>query len=233
MDSKEILAIIPARGQSKGVQKKNIRSLAGKPLITYTIKAALDCKTVSRVVVSTEDDEIAHISKVSGAKAIKRPMELAKDDSPTIDAIFHVLDTLLELEDYDPETIVLLQATSPLRIAGDIENALKLYEITPCESVISVVEHPHSPYWMLKVENEYLVPLFGTDFTKMRRQELPRAYLPNGAIFIASPRVIRQYRSFYCGQSIPYVMSPERSIDIDTELDFMLAECLLERLISI
>jgi CMP-N-acetylneuraminic acid synthetase len=149
-----VIAIIPARGGSKGIPRKNIRLLAGKPLIAYTIEAAFTSK-MDKVIVSTEDEEIAEISKKYGAEVIERPKGLAKDETPTIDVIFHVLE-ILKAKNYNPDIVVLLQPTSPLRNAEDIYNAIKLFLDSDCESVVSVCEVEHPPYWSFEIEEAYL-----------------------------------------------------------------------------
>ena len=140
----KIIAIIPARGGSKGISRKNIKSLAGKPLIAYSIEAALKSKYINSVVVSTEDEEIAKISEKCGAEVIERPEELAKDEKPTIDVIFQVLE-ILRMKNHTPDIVVLLQPTSPLRDTEDIDNAIELFLNGGCESVVSVCEVEHPP----------------------------------------------------------------------------------------
>jgi len=222
------LTVIPARGGSKGIPRKNIRLLNGKPLIAYSIEAAFKSRRANRVIVSTEDQEIAEISKRYGAEVIDRPKELARDDSPTIDAVLHALG-LLEEGGYMPDVVVLLQPTSPLRNAEDIDNAIELFLSRECDSVVSVCEFKHSPYWSFKIENGYLKPIFGENYIKMRRQDLPKAYIPNGAIYVSTPETLRKYKSFYCPKTVPYIMPLERSIDIDNEIDFILAELIMKK----
>ena len=228
IEKPKIIAFIPARGGSKGIPRKNIKLLLNKPLITYSLEYAKKSKYINKVVVSTEDKEIAEISKEYGAETIKRPEELAKDDSPTIDAIFHTL-TVLKEQNYNPDIIALLQLTSPLRTAKDIDNAIELFLNEDCESVVSVCAVEHSPYWSFKIELKYLKPVFEEKYLKMRRQDLPKIYVPNGAIYIATPENLRKYNSFYCSRTFPYIMPPERSVDIDNEIDFMLAELVMRR----
>jgi CMP-N-acetylneuraminic acid synthetase len=224
----KILAIIPARGGSKGLPRKNIRLLAGKPLIAYTIEVALKSKYVDKVIVSTEDEEITEVSKKYGAEVIERPNELAKDDTLTTDVIFHVLE-ILKVKNYNPDIVVLLQPTSPLRKAEDIDNAIELFLSSDCESVVSVCEIEHPPYWSFKIEEVYLKPLFDKRYLRMRRQDLERTYIPNGAIYVSIPRTLYKYKGFYCNYIIPYIMPIERSVDIDNEIDFMLAELLVKK----
>ena len=225
----KILALISARGGSKGIPRKNIRLLAGKPLIAYSIEAALKSNYISKTIVSTEDGEIAEIAMGYGAEIIKRPEELAKDESPTIDAIFHALE-VLKAENYNPDIIVLLQPTSPLRNVQDIENVIELFLKNNRESVVSVCEVEHSPYWSFKIEEGYLKSLFGDKYLRMRRQDLEKAYMPNGAIYSSTPQALYKHKSFYCNNTIPYIMPTRRSIDIDGEIDFMLAELLIKNM---
>ena len=224
----EIVAIIPARGGSKGIPRKNIKQLFGKPLIVWTIEHAKKSRYIGRITVSTEDKEIAEISKKYGAEVIERPEELAKDETPTIDVIFHVLQ-VVKAENFEPGAVVLLQPTSPLRNAQDIDNAVELFLKNDCESVVSVCEVEHSLYWSFEIENRYLKPIFGGKYLNMRRQDLPKVYTPNGAIYVSTPEILRKYKSFYCSKTIPYIMPPERSVDIDNEIDFMLAELLMRK----
>jgi len=223
----KIIAIIPARGGSKEIPRKNIRLMSGKPLIALSIEAALKSKCIDRVVVSTEDKEIAEISREYGAEIIERPEEFAKDESSTIDAILHALE-VLRAENYNPDIIVLLQPTSPLRNAEDVGSAIELFLNSDCESVVSVCEVGHPPYWNFKIAEGYLKPLFRDKYLMLRRQDLEKVYMPNGAMYISTPENLRKYKSFYCLRTIPYIMPPERSIDIDNEVDFMLAELLMK-----
>lgn len=199
----------------------------GKPLIAYSIEAALISK-IDEVIVSTEDEEIAVIAEKCGADVIKRPEKLAKDETPTIEAIFHVLKTLKK-ENHIPDIVILLQPTSPLRRAEDVDNAIKLFLDSDGESVVSVCEVEHSPYWCFEIEKGYLKSLFGDEYLKRRRQDLKGVYIPNGAIYISTPRTLYKYKSFYCNHTIPYIMPIKRSIDIDNEIDFMLAESVMQK----
>ena len=224
----EILCTICARGGSKGIPRKNIRLLAGKPLIAYSIEVALESKYIDKVVVSTEDEEIAEISREYGAEVIERPEELAKDDSPTIDAIFYTLE-VLKTGNYEPDITILLQPTSPLRNAEDIDSAIVLFLDADCESVVSVCEFEHSPYWCFEIEEGYLKSLFGDEYLRRRKQDLEKVYMPTGSMYISTPENMRKYKSFYCPRTTPYIMPPERSIDIDNEIDFMLAELVMQK----
>lgn len=222
-----ILAIIPARGGSKEVPKKNIRLLAGKPLVVYSIEQAKKSKYIYRIVVSTEDEEIAKIARKWNVEVIKRPQELARDDTPMVDVVIHTLEVLKE-EKYIPDIIVLLQPTSPLRTHEDIDNAIQRFlETKDCSALVSITEFDHPPLWALKIDDNVLKPVFGKKYLKMRRQELSKLYRPNGAIFIIYPQVLYSERTFYPEKTTYYIMPPERSIDIDTEFDFIIAEKLM------
>ena len=226
--NKRILAIIPARGGSKGIPRKNIKLLAGKPLIAYTIEAALKSRYLDRVIVSTEDKEIAAISKKYGAEIAKRPQKLAVDKAEKRDIVFHVL-KYLKREECELNIIVILQPTSPLRTVDDIDKAIELFLRNKCESVVSVCESGQSPYWSLKIKRGYLMPVFGEKCFKMIRQDLSKTYLPNGAIFISNFQTLDKYKSFYTNKILPFIMPMERSIDIDEEFDFWLNEQILKK----
>jgi len=222
-----IIAIIPARGGSKRIPKKNIKQLCGKPLIEYTIESALKSRFLDRIIVSTENEEIAKISKDLGAEVIIRPDELALDITPTDDVVQNVLEKMKVNQNYFPEIIVLLQPTSPLRTTDDIDNAIEKFKNSKCESLIGVTEYDHSPYWAFEIENGLLKSIFGRK-KFLRSQELPKLYRPNGSIFITKSDTFVKYRSFYTKHIIPFIMSYERSIDIDNELDFLLSELILK-----
>jgi len=228
LKNKKILAIIPARGGSRRLPGKNIRKLLGKPLIVWTIEQAKKSKYIDKLIVSTDDKTIAKISKKYGAEVpFLRPKELARDSTKIIDVILNLL-SLLKKENYIPDIIALLQPTSPLRTVKDIDNAIELFLKNKCESVISIYESGHSPYWSFKIEKKYLKPVFGWKYFKMRRQDLPKSYTPNGAIYITTTKILHKYKSFYTNKILSYIMPKERSIDIDNEIDFKLTELILK-----
>lgn len=225
MNTNNIIAVIPARGGSKGIPGKNIKVLAGRPLIYYSIKAAQDSKYVSEVFVSTDSDQIADVSISHGARVVKRPDEFAKDDSPTIDSVFHTVESIKS--EYDPSIIVLLQPTSPLRDSDDIDMSIELFFANKCMPVVSMCEVEHSPYWYFKFHNGHFEPLFAGHL-KNRRQDLPRIYRPNGAIYISSLNDLYKNHGFYSDDIIPYIMPTDKSVDIDTEIDFKFADLLIQ-----
>lgn len=223
-----IYGIIPARGGSKGIPKKNIQFIAGKPLIYYTIIAGLGSRYINKLIVSTDDDEIFQIAESYGAIVWRRPEIISGDDSPTIDTVLHVMEQC-KMKDNEPEIIVLLQPTSPLRTSSDIDTALELFMNNECDSVISVVRTDHPPFWNLILDGKYLKPLMGQHFFTMRRQELPATYIPNGAIFIVRAKTLKIQRTFYGQKTIPYIMNSERSVDIDSKFDLYIVEELMRR----
>jgi len=230
LQEKEILALILARGGSKGIPKKNIKQLCGKPLIAYTIEAAFNSECINRVVVSTDDDEIAEIAKKWGADVpFKRPEKLATDTATSNDAIVHALNWLLKNENYTPELFLNLQATSPFRDKKDIDKAIKKFIDSDADSLISVTETDKSPYWMRTIdENGYLNPIMETDKKYNRRQDLPSVYVLNGAIYMMESIRFLKNRKFNIGNVLPYIMDKISSVDIDNMLDWKFAEFLME-----
>jgi CMP-N,N'-diacetyllegionaminic acid synthase len=218
------IGFIPARAGSKGIKEKNIRPFAGKPLIEWTIESALKCNKVDHVVVSTDSKEIARVSKKAGAEIISRPSELAGDKTPMIDAVTHGLDELSRHLGEKPDLLVLLQPTSPLRTPKDIDEAVDLFLASDCDSVISVSDSNKKAYHSFKIQSGYLEPLLGWEWIGSNRQDLPCLLEPNGAIYVIKPEVLKKKKAFITRRTIPYLMPPERSVDIDTAADFALAE---------
>ena len=191
-----IISIIPARGGSKGIPRKNIKLLNGKPLISYSIDASNSCSLIDDTYVSTEDAEISEISKGNNAEVIERPDELAGDDSSSIDVILHVLD-YLENKGELPDLFVLLQPTSPLRTSEDIEASINLFLESDCDSLVSVCELDHRSLLNFSLEDGFLVQNNNEALFNSRRQDIPTHYSLNGAIYITTPEFIRKNRSFY------------------------------------
>ncbi len=224
---KHVLGIIPARGGSKGVPRKNIREVAGRPLIAYTIAAAQASQRLTRCIVSTDDKETAEISSAFGCEVLERPVELAQDDTPTISVIQHVFATL-EAQGQSFDYGLVLQPTSPLRTGLDIDSALQALEQSDADSVVSVYQvSDHHPARMYRMEDGYLVS-FDEKFASVRRQELPPVYHRNGAIYAFRRSLLEQ--DTLMGQTIlPYIMAEDRSLNIDTEYDLVLADFILSR----
>jgi CMP-N-acetylneuraminic acid synthetase len=218
------LAIIPARGGSKGIPRKNIVSLNGAPLISYTIGAALASKSVSRVIVSSEDEEILDISVSYGADVIKRPSALAGDDTTAEAVIFHCLDTLQKEEHFIPESFVLLQPTSPLRTCLHIDEAVKCFIENSSQAVISVFGSTYHPLKSLIIgEHGFLAGLINDEYVSAPRQQLLKAYTPNGAIYITTTKIFRKYRTLLPPETVPYFMPKSDSVDVDDmdDLDYV------------
>lgn len=220
IEGKKVLALIPARGGSKGIKKKNIVDVAGKPLISYSIVAAKGSKYIDAIVVTTDSEEIAEVSKKYGANVpFLRPVEFAGDCSTTLDAVLHALKML---EDQNFEVLVLLQPTSPLRTTEDIDNALQLFFERECKSLASVSE-VNDPPILMRYVNEYgeMKKMLNLNST-VRRQDMPITYRINGSIYINLISEISKETSFN-DNSIAYIMEKEHSVDIDEYVDLAVA----------
>lgn len=219
------ICIIPARGGSKGIPRKNVRLLNGKPLIVYSIEQAQQIPAISRVVVSTDDDEIASVAFCYGAEVLIRPAELATDDTPTLPVVQHVLQTLDATRLY--QKIVILQPTSPLRTVGYVAEALSLLTAS-IDAVMGVCLAEHSPYRMYRVEHERVVPFVEDAMQGVPRQHLPPIYRENGAIYVSWRHVI-EGGSIIGNITRPLIMDWQSSLDIDTEIDWQVAELIIRQ----
>lgn len=219
--NKTFLAIIPARGGSKRLPRKNVLDLYGKPLIAYSIEAALKSKYISKVVVSSDDEEILNIAKEYKADFIKRPNELASDTATTFDTLKH---TLENVEKYD--YVVLLQPTSPLRTEKHINEAIELLEEKNADAIISVCEMEHSPLWSNTLdENLDMSNFLKDEVLNKRSQDLPKYYRLNGAIYICKIEELLKNKGFFVKENIyAYKMDRKHSVDIDEEIDFVIAK---------
>ncbi len=222
---KKILAIIPARGGSKGVPRKNIKPAGGKPLIAWIIEAAKKSKYIDRLILSSDDNEIIGVAqKYECEVPFIRPSELAQDSSSASDVVLHMLN---EIPGYD--YIMLLQPTSPLTEAKDIDGCIESCISANAKSTVTVTESDKSPYWMFNMTKENkLLPVLGEKYLNCPRQELPRVYLPTGAIYLAETKWFLGNRSFYSELTVGYLIPHERCLDIDTELDFKLFEVVMK-----
>jgi CMP-N-acetylneuraminic acid synthetase len=224
MENKKFLAIIPARGGSKRLPRKNVLDLAGKPLIVWSIEAGLQSKYIDKVVVSSDDEEILNISKKTGAEILKRPEILASDTASTFDTIKHTIDNIKGYE-----YVVLLQVTSPLRSAKQIDQAIELLEEKNADAVVSVCEMEHSPLWSNTLDDSLSMENFlPEEILNKRSQDLETYFRLNGAIYICKTEKFLEEKSFFLKKNIfAYVMSREYSVDIDEEIDFKMAEVLI------
>ena len=229
---KNILAIIPARGGSKGLPGKNILPLAGHPLIAYSIKAALDAPGITRVIVSTDSEEIADIARQYGAEVpFLRPAAYATDSSLDIDVFEHALTWLQENDNYLPDLVVQLRPTSPIRYMADIEACLtKLADDENADSLRIVTPAPLTPYKMWRIESEDtpMQPLLTLDGVadphNHPRQQLPTVYWQIGTLDVIRPRVVLEQKSMSGKKVLPYIVSQDQAIDIDDIFSFQRAE---------
>ncbi|MBF0381947.1 MAG: acylneuraminate cytidylyltransferase family protein [Magnetococcales bacterium] len=220
-----VLGIIPARGGSKGLPGKNILDLAGKPMIAWTIEAAQEAKLIDRLILSSDDEKIISVAKEWGCEVpFVRPASLAGDKATSIDVALHALDSITQHYDY----IVWLQPTAPLRLAEDIDAAVQICQSQKAPSCVSVVAAGKSPYWMYSLGRENAMqPIMPQDLSSCQRQELPQAYTLNGAVYVTQTQWLRRHKKFMNGGAYAHIMPPERSVDIDSELDFKIAGMLL------
>jgi len=232
---KNILGLIPARSGSKGLPRKNIKPLLGKPLIAWTIEQSLASKYLDRVVVSTDDKEVAEISKKYGAEVpFMRPKELAEDNAKGIDVVLHTIDWLEENDQrkqYD--LLMLLQPTSPLRKSEDIDKVIELLFLKEAKEIVSVCEVDHHPLWANTLpENGCMKNFIKQEIMNKNRQELPVFYRLNGAIYLSYCNYIKERKSFFGKDTFAYIMPKSRSVDIDDEIDFKLVEILIKNDVS-
>ncbi len=221
-----VLAIVPARGGSKGIPRKNIKILAGKPLIAWTIEVALQARGISRIIVSTESVEIAALAKQFGAEVpFMRPSELSQDDTPSIAPVLHAIERLPTFD-----WVLLLQPTSPLRSVDDVEGIIQLCRHTGAPSAVSIMEVSTHPYWMYqRDDHNCLQPLIPNRPEITRRQELPIAYSLNGALYLARTDWLIENRDFIGLGTLGYLMPSERSADLDLPIDWQWIEFLIGR----
>ncbi len=225
------LGLVIARGGSKGLPRKNVLPLAGRPVLVHTIEAALACRSLARTIISSEDAEILDIARRAGCPApFVRPADLADDRSSTVAVALHALEWLEGHERFTPDVVVLLPATTPLRAGEHIDGALEtLRAHVEAEAVVAVTEPDYPPYWMLSLTDGRLSWLFPEGGRVSRRQDLPQAYRPNGSIYAIRVPALRDQRTFYPRATRGYVMPREVSVNIDSEMDFRLAELLLAK----
>ncbi len=228
-EGRRILAVIPARGGSKGLPGKNIRELGGKPLIAWSIEAGRQSRYVDQLVVSTDSKEIAQVAELWGGNApFLRPADLATDEAKGIDAILHAVHWHLERgESFD--LVLVLQPTSPLRTAEDIDRAVELLFEKSASAIVSVCPTDHHPWWANTLpEDGCMKDFLRPELKNTNRQSLPKFCRLNGAIYLADIPFLEKTNSFITEGTFAYVMATEASVDIDTILDLHLAELLLK-----
>lgn len=225
-----MIAIIPARGGSKGLPRKNIKPLGNLPLICHSIKAALDANLVERVIVSTDDKEIASIAKNCGAEIpFMRPASLANDTSMVMDTYLHLIDWISKENGKSIDSFVALLPTSPFRTSEDIDQAIKIFNNKNADSVISVVETSKPVFWYKQISNEGILQDFLPGFSSVKnRQEFSESFIPNGAVYVFRTESLRSTRQYFNSKTYPYIMPKERSVDIDDLIDFQFADCLFK-----
>ncbi|WP_054059000.1 MULTISPECIES: cytidylyltransferase domain-containing protein [Pseudomonas] len=224
----DILAIVPARGGSKRLPGKNLLNLKGKPLIRWTLEAALDSQVIDMLVVSSDDEAILAEGRLLGLRTVRRPAYLASDTAKTSDVLIHALNSLAQ-EGINPARLMLLQPTSPLRGAQEIREAVQHMDDTGASSVISVCPCEHSPLWSNTLGAEGSMDAFlRPELLNQRSQDLPAYYRLNGAIYLARTDRFLAEQGFFMPNSQSYLMTPEKSLDVDNYFDFKQCEFFIE-----
>jgi N-acylneuraminate cytidylyltransferase/CMP-N,N'-diacetyllegionaminic acid synthase len=225
----KVLGVITARGGSKGLPGKNVRMLVDKPLIAYTIEAARNSAKMYRWLVSTDDEEIAEVSRQYGADVpFSRPAYLARDTAQLYEPLRHALQWVEENEGWTPDYVLGLQATTPLRTGQDIDDAIEIAVRNDADSVIGYAQARQHPFWMKKITDDgRLVEFLPVDPAYLRRQNLPAVYHVSGSIYLIKREVLMSQESFYTDRTYPFVVPLERDVDIDTYEDFRMAELIL------
>tara|TARA_R110002110_G_scaffold284987_1_gene499202 strand:- start:5298 stop:6056 length:759 start_codon:yes stop_codon:yes gene_type:complete len=226
-----MIVVVPARGGSKGLPGKNTRSFAGDPLIVHTLRVALAAQSVDRVLVTTDDDEIMRIAHdVEGVEMpVRRPPHLASDTANALDAYLHLIDSLEIIEGAAPTEICVLLPTSPLRLPADIDGAVALYREKAADAVISVSDAKPLAWLHMVASDGRLLSATPRNGPLVNRQAHDQVYLPNGSIYVFDIEAARARGSIYGGEMFAHVMPAERSVDIDTEADFLAAEALFRQ----
>ncbi|MFA4971014.1 MAG: acylneuraminate cytidylyltransferase family protein [bacterium] len=232
---KTILSLITARGGSKGIPRKNVLDVGGKPLIAWSIEAALQSRASLRVVVSTDDEEIAQISLKYGAEVpFVRPAELATDTSDHMSVVIHALEWLKTNESYVPDYVLVLQPTSPMRTSQDIDGAVELAYKNEADGVVSVCETHHHPYLLSNIDSDgilvdYLERSPAAGSSNIRRQDMPPVYFQNGAIYLTRREVLIAARTLTPPKTYPYIMPASRSLQIDDQWELEMIDMLLSK----
>jgi CMP-N,N'-diacetyllegionaminic acid synthase len=223
-----VVCVIPARGGSKGVPRKNIKSLADKPLIAYTIKQSMQSEYIDRTIVSTEDKEIADISRQYGAEVpFVRPDDLAGDQVATVDVLLHAINWLEEKENYKFDILVLLHTTAPLRAVKDIDSCIEMLWNTKADNVFSVTEAHRNPYFNIVEINPDGKVQLSKEGSFTSRQSAPKVYDMNASIYVWWKDILKKEGKIFLKNSKVYIMPKQRSIDIDDNIDFKIAEIMM------
>lgn len=224
------LCLVPARGGSKRLKRKNVRDLGGKPLVAHTIEAALASEVFDRVVVSTEDDEIAAVAEEYGAEVpFTRPAELATDTAQVTDVTDHAIEYFTDRGETF-EYLAVLLPTTPLRTAGDLRSAAETFlEHPDAKFLMCVTDYSYSPFEALEWSGDFLEPFWDGEYYERRSQDRPDLVVDNGAAYLVDVEAYERERTFYGSSLVGYHMPPERSIDVDERFDLELAEFLLQR----
>lgn len=229
INNKRVIAVIPARAGSKGVKDKNIKLLAGKPLIAWSIELAQSVPEIDRVIVSTDGENISDVAKAYGAEVYPRPSALAGDRALVIDALKYLNSELTEQGEEAPY-MVLLEATSPLRSAKDVSDSIKLLDENSLDSVATFSEAKLNPHRAWKLDNSSPKPFIDGAIAWLPRQQQPEAWELNGAVYAFTRSGLEEQKfSLLYGRTGSVKMPNERSVDIDTELDFMVVEKIMEK----
>ncbi len=226
-----VLGLIPARGGSKGVPRKNLRPLGGVPLVVRSIQTGLGCRSITDLCVSTDDEQIAAVCSEAGARVpFLRPAELATDEAPTLPTMQHALTEMETLTGQTYDYLVLLEPTSPFRTENDVEGALSALRDSDADSIVGVTQlASHHPIFTKKIEDGVLVPFVMPEPEGTRRQDAkPPAYCRNGAIYVFRTESTTRRGRLYGDKVLPWLMPDERSVNIDREVDFLVAESLIE-----
>jgi N-acylneuraminate cytidylyltransferase/CMP-N,N'-diacetyllegionaminic acid synthase len=230
-----VLAIVPARGGSKGLPRKNLRKLGGRPLVSWPISAALGAKCVSRVIISTDDLEIAEAARLVGAEVpFLRPAALASDDASSMDVVLHAIN-FFESKGVFFDFVLMLEPTSPLTDSEDVDAAFAMLRSSGknADSIVGIsrVEAAHPEYDVRLVEKGFIVPYAAPDFKSLRRrQEIEELYFLEGSLYLSRVEAFRKHRSFYHERTLGYPVPRWKSLEVDEHIDFVLIEAVLERI---
>jgi CMP-N,N'-diacetyllegionaminic acid synthase len=224
--ARTVLALVPARGGSKGVPRKNIRIIGGKPMLAWTIEAARASRYIDRLILSSDDEAIIDVAVQCGCEVpFLRPAELASDQADSMAVVRHAIDALPEQFEY----LVLLQPTSPMRQTQDIDGAIERCVQRSAPACVSICETDKSPFWMLRMDEQGIVhPLFPAHQIPHRRQDAPAVFALNGAVYVARTDHLKLGGTFLAPGAVGYPMPKERSLDIDSELDLAIGDFLLQ-----